>query len=926
MIPTQKAALACALLALACSAAPAAPERSASAHPASEHSAAEPSGPVVRPAVSGVRVDLTVRETAGIARTGEVATTGIPIPRSLGLSDIRGLAVVDPAGKPVAAEFRVLARWNAGLQEAGAPVQWLLVSFPAAVPAKGSAVYKLVTDGSAGPNPAPAQPLKLTQDGSRITVDTGAAVFRLGGSPGALFDEVRLTDGNRRLLSVGGGAAAAELTTGGADGKIGTLSTARRVWIEHTGPLTAAVVVDGAYDLPQVGRGGFGSRRRYVFTAGSPTALVRQVTTWEGSLACPGCMLTDDKKVNGVLFTRMRDTLTLDPEGLGAASGLDVAAVGAFKAAAVEGRTALGKPEAAGPRAGDLAVVRQALRSKRQDPLAFTVEVAGHRATGQKADGGMLAVSGAGGKGGTVAVAFNHMHRYEPQALRLSADGRIALDLADDKFWLAHNQGMLAVLAVSALPGKASRADLDRRVWAPLNRPLRAWPAASWWNGSGAVGEIPAGPLPHALASYDELIPGVLNKTLERIDSEGTAGLMTFGVFPRYWGQWNFSELDCKNDRTPGETWDDTFWCGTWTDYHDTAATVPVWVMRTGDVQWLDEIAVPAALRVLDTQVMQCAPGERWFYCGQAPAGYGGYRDDFNSSHAYFDNLFLYYWLTGDGTVVDTLRRGGENMRRLLCESRGKQPVTEVHGPDGPACAATQPINKGTFTGRVSGQWLSAFRFLGLASEDGSFLEDWKSGLARAVTQQYAEVERDGRRYGFLGDKSLDGPGPHQAGPLWMNAFYDAENLYRYQVDTGDAPLGDPPVRPSQVLAAVARTMADLVPQASGKRVGLRDPWPQDLTYRWSGARIGGKLTSLTGEGRDLYGPEKAGMAALLVREGQDTGDRAVLDAGRDMVQLILSAARDEQVPLGKLQGQYLTRLHAAVARLAQPPAKQKEK
>ena len=888
----------CALLVLSCSAASDPPEKRAAerSHPPEDRRILD----AIDPAISR-RIDLTVRETAGVARQGEVATTGIPLPRGLGVRDLRRLAVVDPGGRSVPAQFRVLARWNAGLKEESAPVQWLLVSFPAAVPAHGRAVYTLVTDGSAGANPAPPRPLTIRKDGSQVVVDTGAAVFRLGGSPGALFDEIRA--GEQRLVS----GSETAVTTGG---KTGSLSTVRRVWIEHAGPLTAAVVVDGAYDLPPVGGGGFGSQRRYVFTAGSPTALVRQAVTWEGNLACQGCVTTKDGQPNGVLVQRVRDTLTLDPQALGAAPGAtpgaapEVTAVGAFKAAAVTGR---------GP-----AMVRQALRARREDPLAFEAQVGDRRTSGGKADGGLLA---AGGPGGTVAVALNHMHRYEPQALRLLEGGRLAVDLADDRFWLAHHQGMFAAFAVAALQGRPGRADLDRQVWAPLNHPLRAWPAAAWWAASGAAGEIPAGPLPRDLASYDDLIPAVLDKTLERIDAEGTAGLMTFGVFPRYWGRWDASEITCKKDPTPNDTWDDAFWCGTWTDYHNTLATVPVWAMRTGDVQWLDELSMPGAQRTLLTQIMQCAPGERWFYCAQAPAGYGAYRADFNSSHAYFDNLFLYYWLTGDSTVVDTLRRGGENMRRLMCESRGRQPVTaEVQGPDGPACAATEPLKKASFTGRVAGQWLAVFRFLGLASEDASFLEDWRSGLARAVTQQYTELERDGKRYGFLGDNNLSGPGPHKTGPLWMNGFYDAENLYRYQLDTGDMPLGEPPVRPSAVLDAVAHTLADLVPTANGKRAGLREPWPQHLTYSGSGARIGGRLETLRGDGRDLFGPEKAGMAALLVREGQVTGDRELLAAGREMVLYVLSAARGEQVPLGKLQGQYLTRLHAAVARLAQPP------
>src|SRR5688572_10902561 len=60
---------------------------------------------------------LTVRETAGIARSGEVVRSGVPIPRSLNLRSTGPLAVVDAAGKAVPADFQVTARWNAGLSE-----------------------------------------------------------------------------------------------------------------------------------------------------------------------------------------------------------------------------------------------------------------------------------------------------------------------------------------------------------------------------------------------------------------------------------------------------------------------------------------------------------------------------------------------------------------------------------------------------------------------------------------------------------------------------------------------------------------------------------------------------------------------------------------------------------------------------------------
>jgi len=81
---------------------------------------------------------LTVKETAGVARNGEVVRSGVPFPRSLNITGTNGLTVVDGAGLAVPADFRVLARWNAG-KSSIAPIQWLLVSFPATVAANSSA-------------------------------------------------------------------------------------------------------------------------------------------------------------------------------------------------------------------------------------------------------------------------------------------------------------------------------------------------------------------------------------------------------------------------------------------------------------------------------------------------------------------------------------------------------------------------------------------------------------------------------------------------------------------------------------------------------------------------------------------------------------------------------------------------------------------
>jgi hypothetical protein len=60
-------------------------------------------------------VPLTVEETAGVARSAEPVTFGVPLPKGL-IRDTAGLRLYGPNGKPVAADFRVVNRWwNAAL-------------------------------------------------------------------------------------------------------------------------------------------------------------------------------------------------------------------------------------------------------------------------------------------------------------------------------------------------------------------------------------------------------------------------------------------------------------------------------------------------------------------------------------------------------------------------------------------------------------------------------------------------------------------------------------------------------------------------------------------------------------------------------------------------------------------------------------------
>jgi hypothetical protein len=857
-----------------------------------------------------------VRETAGVARHGEVVVSGLPLARAWDVRRVADLAIVDAAGSPVPAELDVLARWHGGLSDEALPIQWLRVAFPATVGAHAGAAYRLVTDGSAA-NPPPLRPLVVERDGDRVTVRTGVATFVMGGAPETLFDELRRADGTR--LAAGGTL----LARVGGQRRLHRIR--RAVRLERAGPLTAVVIVEGAYDQPAVGGGGLGSWRRYEFRAGAPTAIVRQAAQWEGD-RCGRGVLACGGAPNALRLERWRDTLRPTLGG-----PFEVTAVGAASA-----------PERTARLAGRAtASVRQLRRPSRLAPLAFRMSVPGASAAGAKADGALLAVAG---PAGAVAVALDHMHRYEPQALRRLAGGAVAIDLADAPVWLGARQGLFARLAVAALPPGPRRADLDRQVWAPLNHPLRAWPSAQWAAASGALEEFPVGKLPPEWAAYDELVRSTLDRTLAGVDATGLGGLATFGSFPRIWGNPIYAdELECGEDPTPAERWDDAYWCGAWTDYHNAAAAAVVRALRTGEVEWLDEIAFPAAWRMLHTQVFQCAPGDPDFYCGQAPAGYGGFRSDFNSSHQYFDNLILYAWLAGDESVARFLGRGAATMRGFLCDLRWG-------APPGPTCPPERPIADpwAGLNGRVATQFYSLFRFLGLAA-DPSYLADWTSNTARWLTQYYVQTQRPGGALGLVvpsGGGELDrveGPGAYFTGSLWMTSLYDLHLLHRLGADSGDAPLGSPPLAPSQVEAAWARTLlaaARLAPWGDGTASG---PWPDGLRFAFSGARLDGALTGLgpwidldgDGDGRPcelceddggacfdlcLYATGKAALAAAVVRAADATGDPELRRLGEDLTRFALAAAAADPQPLNKLTGEYLSRLHAAVARLALSP------
>ena len=102
-------------------------------------------------------IPITLTEFAGVGRTAEPVTVGVPIPRGA-LTDTQSLCVIGPDGRKTPAQFDVTGWWwpTAKFPEKAKSIRWVLIDFQADVPDEGKAVYRL-TD--AGGNPVPARPV-----------------------------------------------------------------------------------------------------------------------------------------------------------------------------------------------------------------------------------------------------------------------------------------------------------------------------------------------------------------------------------------------------------------------------------------------------------------------------------------------------------------------------------------------------------------------------------------------------------------------------------------------------------------------------------------------------------------------------------------------------------------------------------------------
>ena len=137
-------------------------------------------------------VDVTLRETAGVARSGELVTFGVPVAASAGLLTTSGLRVAS-GGTPRPAQFRVTSRWGGPPSDVTKPARWLLVDTLADLPANGTATIQVGSGGAGGPGA-----MAVSEDAAAVTVDTGAGVYRVSKTAGSVLASAR--SGGQELL------------------------------------------------------------------------------------------------------------------------------------------------------------------------------------------------------------------------------------------------------------------------------------------------------------------------------------------------------------------------------------------------------------------------------------------------------------------------------------------------------------------------------------------------------------------------------------------------------------------------------------------------------------------------------------------------------------------------------------------------------
>ncbi len=470
--------------------------------PVREEVAIQP--PCYQPGEEPARDSFTVSVTdhAGVARSGEIATQGLPFAYGT-LKSAQNLRVLDPGGNEVPVQARALNYWPDG------SAMFALVSFPASVEADASAQYTVEFGSQVRPAEFLNRQMTVTERDGAIVVNTGPLQATLSTTRGTLVESAVL-DG---MEMVGERPWAALVT--GEDGTeySSALGEVTKTQVVEAGPLRAVIrrigrhtAEDGStlleFDMIQE------------FYAGSPTTRLSYVFTHK-----------EDMPTEKLREVRLNMTYPWADEGARA--------------------TVWGED---GPISGQAAgCVQLELDRALVGDAAAPVE--------QGRTQGFARMSAEGGRGPSLAVATRWWWERWPKAVEMS-DGRIALDLipydshtqfSDGPFVLYQGEGithevMLGFEAPGADPDSAE-------VFEAFRDRLVASADPQYAVGTLALGEMPAED-PTLFPRYEEGVDRMHDGYLAKRETRREYGMENFGDDTFEWGYgpsytfWSNQEYD----------------------------------------------------------------------------------------------------------------------------------------------------------------------------------------------------------------------------------------------------------------------------------------------------------------------------------------------------------------------------------------------
>ena len=209
-------------------------------------------------------ISITITRVSPLPLKAWPITRGVPLPKGMH-TDSAGFCVLNPAGYPVPAQYRVLGRWPDG------SIRWVLVDFQADGPTDRPLTYTL-TDKVNKSVPDHASPVQIEETDETIIIDTGRLRCHISLKHYSLFESVSLrnTSSGVDVYTVyekqnEGGDAWGKISEGCSQGgtvrrlygmggvcRASLASEAYTATIEESGPLRTVIRLDGALeaDIP----------------------------------------------------------------------------------------------------------------------------------------------------------------------------------------------------------------------------------------------------------------------------------------------------------------------------------------------------------------------------------------------------------------------------------------------------------------------------------------------------------------------------------------------------------------------------------------------------------------------------------------------------------------------------------------------------